>query len=97
MSDFIDIIYEIPPEIIHDAEAELRRTEQRKNLSSVKNIGSLEAYSPEIQDIILFRLALIEFCFERCGKISNGSLKVIRNEISKKFEEDAPSNQTIVK
>lgn len=97
MSDLIDIIYEIPPEIIHDAEAELRRAEQRKNLSSVKNIGSLEAYSPEIQDIILFRLALIEFCLERCGKISHGALKVIRNEISKKFGEDSPSNQTIVK
>lgn len=97
MSEFIDILYEIPPDIIHDTEAELRRAEQKKNLSSVKNIASLEAYPHEVQDVILFRLTVIEFCYERCGKISHGSLKAIRNEISKKFGGDAPSNQTIVK
>lgn len=97
MSTCIDILYNIPLDVIYDVESELRRAEQRKNLSSVKNIGSLDAYAPEIQDVILHRLAVIEFCFERCGKISYGSLKAIRNEISKKFGDDAPSNQTIVK
>ncbi|MDP5133193.1 MAG: Mu transposase C-terminal domain-containing protein [Paraglaciecola sp.] len=97
MSNLIDLLYDIPVDVTHNPEQELRRAEQRKSLNSVKNIENLDAYQPKVQDVIIFRLNVIEFCEKRCGKISHGTLKKISLEIIEKFGDNSPSTQTIFK